>query len=172
MKVLELTPNRLVIKDGSRWYKSYLIHNLLDEKWHKLVNIFSGVITISLGIAWIAGKIPQNLQPASMAVLFLLAAPLILDITTGERTTPIYRFDKSSGQMTVTNGKFVQRFALTDVVDVVAVNTESIDPPPTYWREIHLILRSKGELKLHPGHEDAQKQEELTLLLRQFLDLN
>jgi hypothetical protein len=172
MKVLEQTPTRLVIKDGSRLHKMYLLHSLIDEKWHGLLNILSILVIIGLGVAWITGKIPRNLQSVGVALLFILAGPIVLDIAIGEKDTPKYVFDKSIDQMTITNGKFTQRFVLSDVVDVIAVNTESMDPPPTYWREIHLILRLGQELKLYPGHGHQKKQEELTALLRQFLNLN
>ncbi|XGV99207.1 MAG: hypothetical protein ACAF41_09760 [Leptolyngbya sp. BL-A-14] len=174
MKILEHTETHLVIKDGSRWHTSGPIHDLLmlfSEKWQRIIKGFSAVASLSLGVTWLVGKIPISFQPVAAFLLFLLAAPLLLELITREEP-PTYVFDKSSKQITITHGKFTQRFDLSDVVDILAVSTEAMDPPPSYWREIHLILRSGQALKLYPGHDQPEKQEALTVLLRQFLNVS
>ncbi|MBW4691825.1 MAG: hypothetical protein KME27_08645 [Lyngbya sp. HA4199-MV5] len=174
MKILEHTTTRLVIKDGSRWHTSSPMHGLLtlvSDKWQTVIKGFSLVASLSLGVAWLTGKIPTTFQPVAAIVLFLLGAPLLLELMTGE-APPTYVFDKSSGQMTITHGKFTQRFDFSEVVNVLAVNTEAIDSPPTFWREIHLILRSGQALKLHPGHDQPEQQAALTILIQQFLGLS
>lgn len=116
--------------------------------------------------------IAVELKLACQFLLFLLAAPLVLNVVGEEGGKAIYIFDKSLGQLTVTDKKVIKRYALSDVVDVVATSTENDDTPPAYWRKIHLMLRSGEEFELHPGHDQPEKQEELTELLRQFLNLS
>lgn len=172
MKILEHTELRLAIKDGSSSYKIYPIHNLFPEKWHSAINVISGLAILTLSVAWFIGKIPAELKLACQFILFLLAAPLVLDVAGEEGSKAIYIFDKSLGQLTVTDKKIIKRYALSDVVDVVATSTEGYNSSPAYWKTIHLMLRSGEEFELHPGHDKPEKQEELTKLLRQFLNLS
>ncbi len=109
---------------------------------------------------------------AAKFLFFLLAGLLVLAFAAEEyKGTPNYIFDKSFGQLTVDHNESSKNYALADIVDVVAVSTASDDPPPTYWRKIHLVLRSGEELELHPGHDKPDKQAEMVVLIRQFLDL-
>lgn len=173
MKVLEQSELRLMIKDGSPWYKIAPLHNLFGEKWHRTIDLASGLGLVALLVAWQLGKIPADLLLPAKIMAFLLAAPLILSLATeGYQERPVYLFDKASGQLKINHQKASKSYALTDIVDVIAVTTASGDPPPTHWRKVCLVLQSGEQLELHPGHDQAQRQVEMVTLIRQFLNLD
>lgn len=172
MKVLEHNESRLVIKDGSPWYNLFPLYNLFSGKWNGVIEVVSGFGVVALYAAWKMGKIPDQLTLAAKFVFFLLAAPFVLAYATRPyRGTPSFVFDKSFGKLTVHHDESSKSYALVDIVNVVAVTRASDDPPPTYWRKIHLVLRSGEELELHPGHDEPNKQEDMATLIRQFLNL-
>lgn len=172
MKVVEHNESRLVIKDGSPWYNLFPLYNLFSGKWNGIIQVVSGLGVVALYMGWKTVKIPDKFTLVPNFVFFLFAASYILArITKPYRNTPIYVFDKSLEELKIHHDESSKSYALADIVDVVAVSRSSDDSPRTYWRKIHLVLRSGEKLKLHPGHAEPNKQEEMVTLIRQFLAL-
>ncbi|HEY9652551.1 MAG TPA: hypothetical protein V6C95_17975 [Coleofasciculaceae cyanobacterium] len=172
MKVVEHNESRLVIKDGSPWYNLFPLYNLFSGKWNGVIQVVSGLGVVALYLGWKTGKFPDKFPLVTNFVFLLLASSYILAWATKPyRNTPIYVFDKSIGELTVHHDESSKSYALSDIVDVVAVSRRSDDSPRTYWQKIHLVMQSGEKLELHPGHAEPNKQEEMVTLIRQFLAL-
>lgn len=169
MKVLELTDTRLVIKDGSMWYKESPFNDLLSGHWGGVIGFVVGLVAIAL-LVGLSSNLSQGLKFGLGILLFFLVGPVMLSLLSGDyKPLPLYVFDRVSGELTVFQGKASQTYPLSEVVDVRADSTFNDDGSPEYWRKVHLVLRSNLVLELHPGHNQPQKQEEMVILIRQFL---
>lgn len=172
MKVLEHHESRLSIKDGSPFYNLFPLYNLFSGKWNGIIQVLSGLGVVALYLAWKMGKLPDKFPLVTNFVFLLLASSYILAWATKPyRNRPIYIFDKRLGELTIYHNDSSKSYALSDIVDVVAVIRSSEDSPRSYWSRIHLVLQSGEKLELHPGHDKPDKQEEMVTLIRQFLAL-
>lgn len=173
MQVLEHSPFKLVILDGEMGF------GLGTPPTAE--NLFIAPL-ILLGICgtvtfWFTGSIRQALINGLLIAAVPFIGILLIRIYGGGRLST-YTFDKRSHTLTCSTPAIfpyrapkLRTYSLNDIIAVESVTDTNDEPPPLYWRSIHLKMSTKT-LKLYPGHEKEKLQETMYKLIRDFLEMS